>query len=164
MIIYSRAANGSENYSFPEKEAPPGTTWVHFTLKTEHWTDNVNFVHAHERTHRKCYKNTPKRPGPGDLDGDRVPDDWEKKVPGMIWDPKTAPPGTQGGKDSFKHRYFSKNPRYPLRDNEFYAYLGGAYKFGSITKNPPSAYEGEKPVESAKENDWSLNGYNWGRR
>jgi len=126
---------------------------VHFKLKTDYYTDTVNMTHAHEKTHKKCYQNTPSTPGPGDLDGDRVPDSWEDDVPGM----------SSSTIDSFTRRCFSKSPRNSLRDNEFYAYLGGAYVFGSITRNPPTAYKGVKGEKSKKENDWSLNGYNWNK-
>lgn len=34
---------------------------------------------------------------------------------------------------------------------------------GKFTKNPPSAFYGEKPVPSNKEQDWSLDGYNWNK-
>ncbi len=40
---------------------------------------------------------------------------------------------------------------------------GGAYTFGSARGVAKKDYEGVIPVESTKDNDWSLNGYNWNK-
>lgn len=158
ITLYDGAATTPLAYKFPEKPAPSGATWVHFEYKAELPTDVVNLCFAHEKTHRITIKATgwPAKPRKGDLDGDCVPDEWEVAVLGM----------NHRKADSFGGAFTGSNTSGAPRDNEFYSWLSGAYMsgVGKITGNRPSAYNGERPVASKKDLDWSLDGYNWKKK
>ena len=141
---------------FPEGTGAPAS-WVAWRYNPQNPTDVVNISYAHEKTHRITIQATgwPAQPRPerDDRDGDCVPDTWERKVAGMRDDRS----------DTFGTHFTGSNTSGAPRDNEFYAWMSGAYmpEVGEFTANAPSEYHGAKPPRSAYEQDWALNGYNW---
>ncbi len=96
------------------------------------------------------------------LDG--VPDAWEHEIPGMRANSQND------SSDSFGEAFNVSRGSAASRDEEFYCVLGGAFRFGTVTRSkggqalPSSSYRaGTIPAAAEEDKDWSHNSQNWNK-
>jgi len=157
------------DHRFPIDSNPLAGKQLAFSFRIATRTNMVNATVAHERTHRKCFRATPRVQGGNDRDGDRVPDDWEREV-GL--DPSTD--------TTFNLTRFNGSPTYRRRDQEWYAWLSTAFGADGfegrvadaagkdVKKDKQGIYTGETdaakgggvvPTTSKHDLDWSVGGF-----